>query len=117
MLAVRNAGWETSSMSHAPSSTTGIGVRIVGVVLTVIFGIPFVFVTGMALSSRFGTAAADPHGYGLIFGTFLALTIGLVLACVVPLMFRPGQRGVAYRWSLVGYVVVAGSLIVSLVTA
>lgn len=104
-------------MSRTPSPTIGTGVRIVGVVLTVLVGIPFVFVTWMALSSRFGPGSADPHGYGLIFGTFLALMIGLVLAGVVPLMLRPGRRGVAYRWSLVGYVVVAGALILSLVTA
>lgn len=104
-------------MSHAQSTASGRVVRVVGIVLTVLVGIPFAFVTWVALSSRFGIGGVDPHGYGLLFGTFLALMMGLVLACVVPLMFRPGRRGTAYRWSLVGYVIVAGALIIALVTA
>lgn len=99
------------------SATAGRVVRIAGVVLTALVGIPFLLVTTLALSSRFGPASSDPHGYGLLFGTFLALATGLVLACVAPMMFRPGLRGTVYRWTLVGYVLVAAVLIISVLTA
>lgn len=104
-------------MSQTRSTTAGLVVRIIGAVLTIVFGVPFVLATWMALSSRFGTAAADPHGYGLIFGTFFALIAGILLAVVVPLVFRPARRGAAYRVSLIAYVVIAVVLILSLVTA
>lgn len=95
----------------------GRGTRIVGIVLTVLVGAPFLLFTWVALSSRLGVGSADPHGYGLIFGTFLALLAGIVLALVIPLMFRSGRRGSAYLGSLIGYVIVAAVLIISLITA
>ncbi|WP_372967929.1 hypothetical protein [Microbacterium sp.] len=91
--------------------------RIIGIVLTVIIGIPFALLVRVALSSRFGPASADPHGYGLIIGTVLALGLGLLLAVTVPLVFSPGRRGRAYLWSMLGYLAVAAGLIVALLTA
>ncbi|WP_311259769.1 hypothetical protein [Microbacterium sp. WCS2018Hpa-9] len=85
--------------------------------LTVVFGVPFVFLAWSALSSRFGWAAGDPHGYGMIFGTFLALVTGILLALVIPLVFRRVLRPTAYLWSMLGYLAVATGLIVALVTA
>lgn len=104
-------------MRLSQSAAVDRGVRITGLVLTVVVGVPFVFLAWMALSSRFGVGSGDPHGYGLIFGTFFALIAGLVLAFVVPLMFRTGRRGTAYLGSLIGYVAVAVALILLLITA
>ncbi|MFJ4999463.1 hypothetical protein ACIP5T_14990 [Microbacterium sp. NPDC088619] len=91
--------------------------RIIGLVLTVLFGASFVLLAWMALSSRFGWTSGDPHGYGMIFGTFLALITGILVAIAVPLMFPRARRGTAYLWSLIGYLAVAVGLIVALVTA
>lgn len=93
------------------------GVRITALVLTVVVGMLFVLLAWRAISSRFGPESGDPHGYGLIFGTFFALVAGLVLAFVVPLMFRPGRRGTAYRGSLIAYVAVVVALVLLLMTA
>ena len=91
--------------------------RIIGLVLTVLFGLPFSLLAWMALSSRFGWTSGDPHGYGMIFGTFLALVVGILLAIAVPLVFPRALRGTAYLWSMLGYLVAAAALIVALVTA
>lgn len=104
-------------MRDTQSSAAARGVRILGIVLTVVIGIPFVLFTGMALSSRFGSGTGDPHGYVLIFGTFLALVAGIALAFVAPLTVRSGRRATAYIVSLVAYVIVAAALIVALITA
>lgn len=101
--------------------TTATGdrvIRIVGAVLAFGFGVPFLMLSGMALSSRFGgDDSADPHGYVMIFGTVLALGLGLLAAVVVPLIFRAGLRTTAYGWSMLVYVFVAIGLIVALLTA
>ena len=104
-------------MSDTKSPAGARAVRIVGIVLTAVIGIPFALLAWMALSSRFGSGTGDPHGYGLIFGTFLALVAGVALAFVVPLIFRSGRRARAYSISLLVYVVVAVALIAALLTA
>lgn len=116
-MVVGCADCETSCMSSTQSPAVGGGVRIVGIVLTVLVGVPFLFFAWIALSSRFASGGADPHGYALIFGTFLALVAGIALALVVPLMFRSRQRGSVYLGSLIVYVLVAAALIISLITA
>ena len=92
-------------------------IRVVGVVLSVGFGVPFLLLSGMALSSRFGSGPDDPHGYVLIFGTVLALGLGLLAAAVVPLTFRPGRRSTAYGSTMLVYVLAAAGLIAALLTA
>ncbi|WP_341974141.1 hypothetical protein [Microbacterium sp. LWO13-1.2] len=92
-------------------------IRIVGGVLAAGFGVPFLLLGGTALSSRFGWGAGDPHGYAMIFGTVLALGLGLLTAVVVPLIFRFSLRGAAYTWSMLVYVLVAVGLIAALLTA
>ena len=104
-------------MRDTQSPALARAVRIVGVVLTVVIGIPFLLFVWMALSSRFAPGSGDPHGYGLIFGTFLALVAGVALAFVVPLTVRAARRATAYLISLIAYVVVALALIASLLTA
>lgn len=104
-------------MPDTKNPASARAVRITGIVLTAVFCIPFALFVWMALSSRFGAGAEDPHGYGLIFGTFLALVAGIAVAFVVPLMFRSGRRARAYSISLLAYVVVAVALIAALLTA
>lgn len=104
-------------MRDTQSPAFARAVRIAGIVLTVVIGIPFAFFAWTALSSRFAPGTGDPHGYALIFGTFLALVAGLALAFVVPLIVRSGRRATAYLVSLIAYVVVAAALIVALLTA
>jgi hypothetical protein len=104
-------------MTQTPNPAAGRVTRIIGTVLTVLVGAPFLLFGWMAVSSRFGWGNADPHGYGLIFGTFLALLAGLLLAFVVPMMFRPGKRGTAYLGSLLAYAVVAVTMFLLLITA
>lgn len=104
-------------MTRTQDARDGRGVRVTGLVLTVLVGVPFALLAWVAVSSRFGFGSGDPHGYALIFGTFFALIAGLVLAFVVPLMFRPVRRGSAYRASLIAYVAVAVGLILLLLTA
>ncbi len=123
VVVVREPAGETRLMTSAPESA-GLPAerrdafsRIIGVVLTVLFGAPFVLLAWMALSSRFGWTNGDPHGYGMIFGTFLALVTGILVAIAVPLVFPRARRGAAYLWSMLGYLVVAAGLIVALVTA
>ncbi len=92
-------------------------IRVVGAVLSVGFGVPFLLLSGMALSSRFSGGSGDPHGYVLIFGTVLALGLGLLAAVVVPLIFRSSRRSAAYGWSMLVYVLAAIGLIAALLTA
>lgn len=120
VVVVREPAGETPSMTTA-AGTEGqrrdVLSRIIGLVLTVLFGAPFVLLAWMALSSRFGWTSGDPHGYGMIFGTFLALITGILVAIAVPLTFPSARRGTAYLWSMIGYLAVAIGLIVALVTA
>lgn len=102
-------------MSSEPSSPSGRTVRVLGGVLTAIFGVPFLLFSFVALRGRFGIG--DPHGYGLIFGTLLALAAGLLTALLLPLCVRSENRGVALRWSLVGFLGAAVVLVAALLTA
>lgn len=106
-----------TSRSADPTKRGEAITRIIGLVLAVFFGIPFVALVWVALSSRFGSASADPHGYGLIFGTVLALGTGLLLAVALPLVLPRARRGSAYLWCMLGYLAVAAVLVVSLLTA
>lgn len=122
-VAIAESARKTRSMTKPPEvaglmlAGSGRVSRIIGLVLTVIIGIPFAFLVWVALSSRFGPVSADPHGYGLIIGTVLALGLGLLVAVTVPLVFSPGRRSRAYLWSVLGYLVVAAGLIAALLTA
>ena len=91
--------------------------RIIGVVVSLAAGLPFALLLVAVLRSRFGGAGTDPHGYTLIFGTFGALVTGLVASVSIPWVFPATGRPRALRWCLVGYVVVAASLLALLLTA
>lgn len=92
-------------------------VPAVGILLAVLFGGAFAVFASIALNSRFGGGAGDPHGYGMLFGTFLALGAGLITALVVPLILPKGRRRIAMLASMICYLVVAAGLIAALLTA
>lgn len=88
-----------------------------GILLSAVFGIPFLLFGWMALSSRFGWTDADPHGYALIVGTVLALVAGLVTALAVPMIFPRSIRASVFLGSVGCYLGVAAGLVVALLTA
>ncbi|WP_243232385.1 hypothetical protein [Microbacterium sp. CIAB417] len=96
--------------------STGAGLRILGIVLTALFGVPFLVFTVLVLSSRFG-GAFDPHGYTLIFGTLFALVLAIPTAVSIPLVFPAGRRLVAAIISLAAFLVVGIGLFAALLTA
>lgn len=65
--------------------------RIIGGIVATLVAVPFVWTVFVALVGRFSTSG-DPHGYGLIFGTFVALITGLLLSVSIPWIF-PGRSG------------------------
>lgn len=58
----------------------------------------------VVVSSRF-SAAGDPHGFGLIFGTLLGVVTGLAFAVALPLTFARHRRPRVGRIALTTYVV------------
>lgn len=92
-------------------------MRILGIVLTVIFGVPFLLFAWLALSSRFEWSGGDVHGYGMIFGTLFAMAIAIPLAFSVPLIFPKGLRSRTALVSLVSLLVVDAGLFIALLTA
>lgn len=92
-------------------------LSFVGVVLTALFGIPFLLFSWMALASRFGASDADPHGYALIFGSLFAIALAIPLAVTVPLIFPPARRVRVGLVSAAAFLVVAVGLFAALLTA
>ena len=91
--------------------------QIVGIVLTVLFGVPFALFAWMALSSRFGWSDGDMHGYVLIFGSLFAIGLAIPLTLTVPLIFPRGRRVTAGIVCSAAFLVVAVELFAALLTA
>lgn len=106
----------TPPSPQAPS-TGDLVVRIIGAVLSLVFAVPFAFCAWVALSSRFSWTTGDVHGYGIIFGTLLALVAGLFLMLVAPLTLPRGQRAKGYIFSVAAYVIVGAGLVAAWFTA
>lgn len=92
-------------------------MRILGIVLVVVFGVPFALFAWLALSSRFEWTTGDVHGYGMIFGTLLAMSAAIPVALAVPLIFPLGKRRRAMLVSVIVLVVVDAALFTALITA
>ncbi|MBF6340934.1 hypothetical protein IU450_34345 [Nocardia abscessus] len=72
----------------------------------------------MTLSSRFSTDPGyDPHGYGLIFGTVLAIPAGLLTALASPFVFPAGGRTRAFGIALSAFAITSALLLAALSTA
>lgn len=90
--------------------------RVIAGVVSAILAIPFLLNAFSAVASRL-EISFDPHGYRLIFGTFLALISGLVLSIILPLAFPRSMRSRTFAWSLGCYGFVVATLIVLFITA
>ena len=69
----------------------------------------------LVVSSRFGPAANDPHGYTIIFGSLFGCFAAFLTALVAPLMFPKRLRLRAYGWSAVAALIVIGGLFALLI--
>lgn len=92
-------------------------MRIAGIILTALFGIPFLLCSWLALTSRFGSSDGDPHGYAMIFGTLFAIGLSIPAAFSVPLIVAKEQRTTAILVCLAALVVVDAGLFIALATA
>lgn len=70
--------------------------RVIAGVTSAAIGVFWLLWAFVVVSSRFSTDPADdPHGFGLIFGTFLATVTGFIFPALVPFAFRQQRRRVA----------------------
>lgn len=92
-------------------------MRILGGLLTAMFGAPFLLFAVIALNDRFGPARDDPHGYQMIFGTLFAVALSLPLLLSVPLVFPKERRGDGALWAGAAIFAVDVLLIAALMTA
>lgn len=88
-------------------------MRVVGIILVVLFGAPFLALLWLAVSSGLGWIQ-DAHGYGVIFGTLGAMTLAIPVALVIPLMFPQDTRAKALLGCLLVLLVLDAGLILAL---
>ena len=77
-------------------------VRIVAMVLSAAVGLVYLLLWVLLLNSALGSNP-DPHGYTLIFSTFLMVPVGAVFCLVFPFCFRSGLRLRAALFVLLGF--------------
>lgn len=92
-------------------------MRILGIALLALFGLPFLVLSWLALSSRFGANDEDVHGYVMILSTLVAMGAAVPTALSVSLLFRQSRRVKVMLYSLVALVVVEAGLFIALITA
>lgn len=97
------------------NSRWDVAVRIVAGLVSVAVGALWLFCTYLVLISRFSTDPAnDPHGYGLIIGTILAIPAGLVVALTLPFAFPREDRARAIRITTPTFTIASVLLIMAL---
>lgn len=95
-----------------------VAVRVVAGVTGAAAGLLWAFCVFTVVSSRIATDPAhDPHGYGLIFGSVLALASGLVAAIVVPFAFPARRRPRAMLIATATYAICSALLVTAWFTA
>ncbi|CAM3284524.1 hypothetical protein OCAE111667_01800 [Occultella aeris] len=83
--------------------------RVVAIVLSVLFGLPFLAGVWVVLSSTvLAHPESDQHGYGLIFGTLLAVVAGLLTLAALPFALRGTARKVVGAIGIVAVLVALG---------
>lgn len=107
----------TGSQHPHRRSAAQVAVRVAMAIVATVTGVIFLLLALMVIRSRFGPPEADPHGYALIFGTLLAVAVGLVTFATVPFVFPREKRFTAFRVSLVVYVAASAALIIMWFTA
>jgi hypothetical protein len=100
-----------------PTSAASIVGRVVAGIVALVAGVVFLLAAWIVLGSRIGEPSQDPHGYGLVFGTPLAICAGLVVALVAPIVFAPRRWGRSYGISLAVFLVVSALLVAALLSA
>jgi hypothetical protein len=95
-----------------------VTARTVACIVSTVAGGLWPFMAFTAVSSRFTTNPAhDPHGFGLMFGTMLAVVIGLVVVVALPFAFPSERRARVGRISMATYLVSSALLFAALFTA
>lgn len=95
-----------------------MAVRVVAGVISAAAGVLWAFCAFIVVSSRFATDPAhDPHGYGLIFGSVLALASGLVAAIVAPFAFPARRRSRVTLIATATYLISSALLVTAWFTA
>ncbi|WP_280313046.1 hypothetical protein [Nocardia abscessus] len=93
-------------------------MRIVACVMGVCSGSLWLWCAFLMLSSRFSTDPGhDPHGYGLIIGTVLAIPAGLLAALTLPFAFPAEVRTRAFGIALSAFAITSALLLGALSTA
>lgn len=104
------------SIPHRPARTTTDNVLMaVGIVLTLVCGVPMVICALLVVMSRFGPVENDPHGYSIIFGSLFGCFAAFLTALVAPLMFPKRLRLRAYGWSAVAALIIIGGFFALLI--
>lgn len=94
----------------AASSRGDLVLRVIGAVLAGVLGVVLI----LLLLVVFQPGSSDPHGYGLLFGTILALPVAFGTAAFAPLAFPRRLRARAYAIAGIGWVVLTAALIIHL---
>lgn len=87
---------------------------MVGAVLAVGAGVPWLLLLMAVLSARFGSPAGSPHGYTNIFGTLLAVPCGLVAALGMALAAPRGRQALVLGFAVPVALLVSAGLLVLL---
>ncbi len=82
-----------------------LALRVLAGVVAGVTGIAFVLFAFLTLSSLFGPASRDPHGYAMIFGVIMVFPAGLLSAVFVPFAFPPARRPVVARIAMTSFVI------------
>lgn len=102
-------------MTEPTAPPRRVAVRILAAVVAAAAGLPWSLMVFLVVSSRFGSASKDAHGYVLIFGTLASLVLGLIVASTLPFAFANPRR--LLGWCLGGYAVVSAFLMTLWFTA
>jgi len=112
-----HAGPEDVNMTTG-RSWAAVTVRVVAGVVTAAAGLLWGWCAVIVVSSRLSTDPAhDPHGYGLIFGSMLALVSELIAAIVVPFAFPSRRRARVMPIAMTTYFICSALLVVAWLTA
>lgn len=101
----RTPGASEPAVRQTSPSPAWTPTRIALTVGSALVAVPFLLGLWLVLVSAL--RSGDPHGFVLLGGTFLVLVAGIVLACLLPWLFSPAARLRAFGLALLGYLVVA----------
>jgi len=106
----------TAPESRPQASTAAKVGRVLAVLVSAGAGAAFLLCAWVAVGSRFGPVVRDPHGYGLLFGSFLGICAAFVLAMALPLAFSGRRRRRLYIATVSGFLAVLVLLVALVAT-